>query len=250
MKSTWHIKQLRVIFSCLSLVLLGGCIPSLHGIVTDETEMTDDRILGTWSLTEDPSSLFQWEDKATGVTKMTTAESRWTFRKPEKIRYERGDDHSTLHLGGEIDSIDFADVDFQCKTLYPSYILTHEEIVASRRITTHLVTCLSRIGSYTYIDFQPVSQQGCDVEGRFTFNRVYAHTFARIRLEKDRIVLSPFNGDYLEDLLEGKRIRLKHEVMDDSMMVLTASSDELVAFIEKYENDPKLFEGEEELMPF
>jgi hypothetical protein len=54
-----------------------------------------------------------------------------------------------------------------------------------------------------------------------------------------------YGEDWLEELFEQNRIRIKHETVTSpgyDRQVLTASTDELQKFIRKYANDPKTVE--------
>ncbi len=79
--------------------------------------------------------------------------------------------------------------------------------------------CLTEMESYHY---QPV------------------HTFAKVNFDANQMSIAMFDGEFLEDLLDKNRIRIKHEKVDGTY-VLTASSKELQKFMTKYADDPKAF---------
>jgi hypothetical protein len=59
-----------------------------------------------------------------------------------------------------------------------------------------------------------------------------------------------YGGDWLNELFEQNRIRIKHEkvyAFDYDRHVLTAPTDELQKFIKKYANDPKTVDDIEKI---
>ena len=97
------------------------------------------------------------------------------------------------------------------------------------------------------MDFKPLPKGIEALRGRFADNFIFGHTFAKYQVDEQGLDIFPLNGDYVEDLVEQKKIRLKHERLKENF-VLTASTNELRSFIEKYETDEKLFEQAENLI--
>ena len=83
-----------------------------------------------------------------------------------------------------------------------------------------------------------------------SFHHIPVHTLARVQYCRDSILLYWYGDEWLNELLEQNRIRIKHEMVDNhdyDRQVLTASTDELQKFIKKYANDPKTNEEVEQL---
>ena len=59
------------------------------------------------------------------------------------------------------------------------------------------------------------------------------HTFARLEIGKDQITFRRFDMDWLYKLFEQNKIRIAHEQTEDNIL-LTATTDELQAFVSKY----------------
>ena len=102
---------------------------------------------------------------------------------------------------------------------------------------------LFQIKGITYVDFYPdTDEEHCSTE-LTCWHHFPTHTLARVQMNKDSILLYWFGEEWLNDLFEQNRIRIRHEtvdLMDDySRHVLTASTEELQKFIKKYANDPK-----------
>ena len=102
---------------------------------------------------------------------------------------------------------------------------------------------LFRINGVTYVDFYPDPDEEHCVTELTGWHHFPTHTLARVQYNSDSILLYWFGEEWLNELLEQNRIRIKHETVDISgdyaRHVLTASTDELQKFIRKYANDPK-----------
>ena len=77
------------------------------------------------------------------------------------------------------------------------------------------------------------------------YHHIPVHTLARVQYSRDSILLYWYGDEWLNELFEQNRIRIKHETVENhdyDRQVLTASTDELQKFIKKYANDPKTSE--------
>ena len=79
----------------------------------------------------------------------------------------------------------------------------------------------------------------------------FSHSsLARVQYNSDSILLYWFAEDWLTELFEENRIRIKHETIeyaDFTRQLLTASTDELQKFIKKYVSGPKMSEEVEKV---
>jgi len=66
------------------------------------------------------------------------------------------------------------------------------------------------------------------------------HTFARIRFDGEKLLIEPFDPDFITKLLQQKKIRISHEE-SDNRFILTADTDELQKFVIKFGRDPKAY---------
>ena len=134
----------------------------------------------------------------------------------------------------------------------PFYILTYKVKDDKERL---MKVELTKIGADYYLDFYPYYSES---ENRFSVNSIHTHTFAKVIFEGDKLTLNHFNIIEIEKLIKNKKLRLKHEILgattmkDGEMdytdnMVLTASTQELRAFITKYSDNEDLFDATEEL---
>jgi hypothetical protein len=105
---------------------------------------------------------------------------------------------------------------------------------------------LFRINGVPYVDFYPDPDEEHCTNELMCWHHFPTHTLARVQYNSDSILLYWFGEEWLNELLEQNRIRIKHETVeinpDYPRHVLTASTDELQKFIRKYANDPKTSE--------
>ncbi|MEM6632349.1 MAG: hypothetical protein AAF694_21935 [Bacteroidota bacterium] len=100
-----------------------------------------------------------------------------------------------------------------------------------------LVT-LVKLGKNLFLDIFPMDQ---DVSSILYNHYIPVHTFLKVKKIGTEIELQQLNAERLETLFGQKRVRLSHEISDDHT-ILTASTKQLIRFMEKYANDPEAFE--------
>jgi len=80
-------------------------------------------------------------------------------------------------------------------------------------------------------------------------NYIAGHTFAKVNFEEGKLNLEMFDGEFVENLIKSRKVRLRHEKIGiDGDIVLTASTKELRSFIGKYGDNPDLFDDAEVLV--
>jgi len=120
-----------------------------------------------------------------------------------------------------------------------SYAITYYE---EPEKAGYFIGTLFRINGIEYVDFYPdTDEDQCNTD-LTSWHLFPTHTLARVQYNSDSIMLYWFGEEWLSDMLEQNRIRIKHETVDldnYTRNVLTASTDELQKFIRKYANDPQ-----------
>jgi len=103
-------------------------------------------------------------------------------------------------------------------------------------------THLFKLGNNYFFDFFPGENEELDekINTLMAFHLVLAHTFAKVEISQDTIKILQFDVDYLEELLENGKIRIRHVRPDDNI-ILTASTKELQEFFIKYSEDEDAF---------
>jgi hypothetical protein len=105
-----------------------------------------------------------------------------------------------------------------------------------------LVGTLFSVKGVDYVDFTPDPDEDHCMVDMTCFHHVPVHTLARVQYNKDSIMLFWYGDEWLNELFEEKRIRIKHEKVAGlgyDRHVLTADTDELQKFIRKFANDPQ-----------
>lgn len=195
----------------LGMIILGfsACITSFHPLYTEETLVINKDLIGKWTD----------EDN----------ETEWIF----------AIDTSSQLIDGVED-----------RTPNTHYTLTLKEKDREVQFITHLLQL--KDGQF-YLDFFP--KRG-DFEFKTTFGEDFfdfhlfsVHSFARVTIDKGEMNVALFDGERLNELIKQKKIRIKHEVnsLTDEIL-LTASSKELQKFIEKYSNDPEIFDLDDQII--
>jgi len=113
-----------------------------------------------------------------------------------------------------------------------------------------LTTTLFQLNGVDYVDFIPDPNEDHCTSDMTTFHHIPVHTLARVQYSKDSILLYWYGDEWLNELFEQNRIRIKHETVAGfayDRHLLTASTDELQKFIKKYANDPKTAEEIEQI---
>jgi hypothetical protein len=85
------------------------------------------------------------------------------------------------------------------------------------------------------------AQEKCQTNMRIHLMGV--HTFAKVDIENDSIVINWFDSEWFAKKLEENKIRIKHE-KNSANILLTALPKELQKFVSKYSNDEDAFDAD------
>jgi len=95
-----------------------------------------------------------------------------------------------------------------------------------------------KIKNQLFLDFSPIDDNESleGVNSLFKNHLIYSHSLAKFDITSDNeIKIKWLSSKKLEDLLDENKIKIKHEKVGlDATVLLTANSEELVKFIEKY----------------
>lgn len=114
--------------------------------------------------------------------------------------------------------------------------------------TSRFIAHLFRLEGRLYLDFYP-TDISCG-NNLAEIHLVATHSLAKVDFSGGKIVISWYNEEWLAGLFDKNKIRIAHERVpyDDhqlmgvkSGVILTAQTDELQKFIQKYGNDPEAF---------
>jgi hypothetical protein len=242
------------------LLLISSCIPSLHPIYTKDTLIINDHIIGKWEsdspvdftsafsvVSDDPVDEMKGEELLADIEK-PSGHNKWLFERASEIYAMKKDGSGERKIDMKIGSPSMLTLDnsweIRVGEKHPFYIVTHTEIALGEELKSIMLGHLTTIGKNTYINFFPFDIKNKQKRTRFASNFVSAHTFAKINISEEKISIQPFDVEKLESLLKAKRLRLKYEQIGDRV-ILTASTQELRSFLEKYGDRSDLYDEEE-----
>ena len=99
-----------------------------------------------------------------------------------------------------------------------------------------------KIDNSFYMDLYPLKGMPFDIDEMMMKNYFPVHSFLKLDLKNDSVVVRLFDEEKLIHLFKQNRIRLRHELMDDYVLI-TASTDDLRKFIDKYSASEDVFEN-------
>ena len=111
------------------------------------------------------------------------------------------------------------------------------------------IVFLARIGKHLYFDYYPVGSEVQQKADEFYMQHMIKRHFSyRVDIiNKDRFELSQLDGDFLENLINQKKIRIRHEINSDGSIIITAPTEELQQYILKYGDDPGAIQSEKSI---
>jgi hypothetical protein len=106
---------------------------------------------------------------------------------------------------------------------------------------------LFRINGALYGDFSPLEItdiQSCRMAKESYFK---VHTLARIKVQDKQLSVVWLGSDYMRGMIEKKRVRIKYRYVPDAgRLLLTASSEELTSMIERYADQKRFIDWEDQ----
>lgn len=99
---------------------------------------------------------------------------------------------------------------------------------------------LCQLGKYIFLDLYPQDTQAAATDF-YKAHLIAAHSFLKVSLDGDDLHLAPLSHDWAENMIARKKFEIAHEVLDGGAVVLTASTQELQAFVLKHAEDPEAF---------
>lgn len=106
---------------------------------------------------------------------------------------------------------------------------------------------LVRLGEHYFFDFYNTKNRCSDDDGLAIAPLLATHSFAKVVFDQKDMKIYFFDIEWLENLFEQRKIRIKHERMEEDIIVLTAPTAELQEFVRKYAEEEKAFVNPEHL---
>ncbi|WP_068475314.1 hypothetical protein [Saccharicrinis aurantiacus] len=205
----------NIFFATLVLItIISSCtVLSFYPIYTEDVLIKNDAILGKWETIEE--SFPNDENNDTLVWEIAFNKERWI--KKLNTPFDRGEKKV---------------INEYAYSLYLSRKSTPEK---RSEFQLHLINLAGK----TFIDFYP--EQWESDNNILGFHLIGVHTFAKVDIMQDSLIINWFDSDWFAQKLEEKKIRIKHE-KNSSNILLTAQPKELQKFVVKYADDKNAFD--------
>lgn len=203
---TTYIK-LIIITVGLSIFLSGCFLKSLHPLVSEKDAVTVNGITGVWEKDD----------------------QRWTFIKEGE--------YEDLTMSGVQGNAEFSitmtdEGSDSTNTDHNSYLIIYEDLSEEQVDSSYFFGSFAMLNGDYYLDLYPFDLGSLNFESS---HYLPVHTFSKISLNEDSLVISLFKDSWIEEQITDNRVRIKHEKTEDTVLI-TASTEELQKFIIKYGN--------------
>jgi len=217
-------KKTNFIISIVILFTASSCVTTLQPLVTSNTAIADNRLEGTW----------EQDGEEYIVQKVFNSDF---YKKNKKdLEKSRKENNGQLSDKDKRDSVLFS----------KSYMIKYTK----NGIQYLLFGSMIKLNGRLFMNFTPVDLTTTDSTNKENEinldNRLNSYTVARVQFTNSSIMKLDFiDGGYLHDQIKAGRMKLKNETDElyDTFLI-TASTNELQQFLEKYGNDSRFFNKE------
>jgi len=210
----------------ISVFVMQSCVTSLQPLATYNTAIIDDRLAGTWNSDGQDYEVQKFFDS-----------DLFKYIKKEMDKYKGNADKELSEKEME---------DFAPMLYFKSYVIRYTR---DKKEYVMFGSMVKLNGQY-FINFAPIDintdknkEQAFEVTST---DRLATHTIARVQFTNSNTLKLDFiDGGFLYDQVKAGRMKIKNE-RDDlyDTFLITASTDELQQFIQKYGNDDRIFSKE------
>ena len=208
-------RGLYLILIIIYLIQTGCFLKSVHPLVEEENAILVDGLEGIWE----------------------TDNQRWTF-----VNDATKFPNLAQYLGEEIEVDMEEDDDLG---LGNSYLILYENLKDLSADTAMFMGLVTELNNAYFLDLSVVVESISDLEesdSDFVDKHFFpVHTFSKMTLSEGQLNIELFQSSFISDLISSNRIRIKHEETDDFILI-TASTNELRKFVEKYAHNEDAFE--------
>lgn len=274
-------KKQTIFYGILLLMTMSSCVYSLFPIYTEDTLVFKKELLGKWDLGEDGGYLlFETMNNEVANTNAKQEEYKYVIEIKEGFTMSSNDPIFIMRNGKKIydeDSIKMImreslagtgkknEKEPASPTLenereqanteeldpsaveYSGSVASYEE--KSYRLTISneedekqiYVAHLVQLGDDLFMDLYPIKEYDSK---NISDNFFPVHTFYKVEVSESEFKMTHFDLDKLNKLFESNLIRLRHEMVDGTVLI-TAQPKELQKFISKYAKDESVFDSTE-----
>ena len=188
-------KILNVAYLFCVILLLNGCLSTLHPVFTVDDLVADNRLTGSWNKPKD------------GTTT--------TFRKAKKEELARFSE--TLKKNAD------------------KIYIAKEDSGAGSKEAFYYAFLLRLGNNYYMDTYPSEFDETENTDPFYKAHYIPLHAIYRVYFNNSNsFELKPLDGGYLEKLIRNKQLRIKHEVMPDGDYLITAGTEELQQYLKKY----------------
>lgn len=211
--------------------MLSSCVFSLFPIYTKDTLVDLPEFEGVWQGDQND----RIEVKKLGeISKM-------------EISIQPGDDDyivkngDTIRDKGEVAAYFENDLKKSIENTLSKKLTGYQMTIIDSEDTLTYRAHIAKIGKNLFLDLYPLSDTPIynDAIGK---NFIPVHTFMKIEIKEHKLLLTEFDLDKLRDLFRSNKIRLRHEDVDD-MIVITAQPEEIQKFLMIYSENEAVFDN-------
>jgi len=215
-------------------LFISGCsdfmmICSLNPFYLEKNITLAPEIEGNWSV-HPIQSKSDSTSKSSSHWELADTASVWRinrFISEEKIKTKRGEDSTVL----------------KPQNFYVVKLTGNNPDSAQYQF--HLV--LFRVNSVLYGDFCPRETTALQNSRMAKENYFTVHTLARVTVQNKQLKVSWLGADYMKDMIEKKRVRIKYRYVPDAgRLLLTASSEDLTEMIGRYASEKRFVDWDDQ----
>ena len=214
------------------LFLLIGCdnyymICSLNPFYIEKNILLEPRIEGSWTAKSILAKKDSGSSSNSKIWDLADTTSTWTIKRAI-TKWVVKDKHG-------VDSTTFKPEKYYIAKLTRSSDSTNYEFKVM----------LFRVKKGLYADFIPHNKEGLMKSKLSSGSFFEVHTLARVTLKNSQIELSWLGADCMKEMIEKKRVRVNYQwVKAAGRFVLTASPNELTAMIDRYADQSRFIDWE------
>ena len=214
------------------LLLLIGCdnyymICSLNPFYIEKNILLESRIEGTWKAKNALPAKDTGSSSDSEIWGLADTTSTWTIKRAiseRVVKDKKGADSTT----------------FKPENYYLARLTRSAD-----SINYEFKVVLFWVNKRLYADFIPNNKEELMKSKLSSGSFFEVHTLARITLNNNQIGISWLGADCMKEMIEKKRVRVKYQyVQEAGRFVLTASSNELTAMIDRYADQSRFIDWE------
>ena len=227
-----RMKRKKLLLITGLLLLFIGCdnyymICSLNPFYTEKNILLESRIEGSWLAKAVKAPKDSGSSNDSEIWGLADTTSTWTIKRAISkwvVKDKHGVDSTT----------------FKPENYY------HAKLTRSSDSTNYeFKVALFRVNKGLYADFIPNNKEGLLKSKLSSGSFFEVHTLARVTIDNNRIKLSWLGSDCMKEMIEKKRVRVNYQwVQETGRFVLTASSNDLTAMIDRYADQSRFIDWE------